>query len=256
MAALVFPFHDPKNIETKFLRRVLPVLKDNFDRAYVSVTPKTEALNPETVKFLSGDNFFVVNFNSTESAIGEHLLNGYKNALEHSKPDDVLHLCYSDRLAFAILNYREAFLNDVGRLNKEDCPLLFCRSAKAWLTHPANYWAAESMVTKAGEMLFGRTLGFGWCHLVVTTKQLNEVWPKLTARNLEVVAQLVLNLNGIKMKDVDWLSWEDPFILDKDSLGLKAEREKDPLEVEKRMNYVLPQIKYLFEEYIKTKNTG
>ena len=53
----------------------------------------------------------------------------------------------------------------------------------------------------------------------------------------------------LETKEVDWLSWEDPFILDKDPQQYKAAREKDPRELNKRMNYVLPTIRYLFEEY-------
>lgn len=104
MASLVFPFHDPNNIETGFLKQILPVLKENFDSAFVSVTPKTVIANPESVSFLRQDSFFVVNINSEGSLIGDHFVSGYKNAVEHSKPDQMLHLCNSDRIAFALLN--------------------------------------------------------------------------------------------------------------------------------------------------------
>ena len=81
--------------------------------------------------------------------------------------------------------------------------------------------------------------------------------PNLTARDLVIISQLVFSLKEvIKTKSVDWLSWEDPFIFDKDPQQYKIERENDPAELEKRMGYVLPEIKYLFEEYRKLKSNS
>jgi hypothetical protein len=253
MASLVLPFHDPNNIEAKFLKQILPFLKENFNNAFVSITPKTVAMNPEAVSFLKGDNFFFVNENPEGSLIGDHFLAGYKNAVAHSKPDQILHLCNSDRIAFALLNYKETFLND---LNNVNTPTLFLRSEKAWSTHPKNYYAAESMVTEAGRILFDKVLDFTWCHLSLTAEQLSNVLPNLTARDLVITSQLIFSLKEtIRTKSVDWLSWEDPFIFGKDQQEYKLERENDPAELEKRMNYVLPEIKYLFEEYRKLNNT-
>ncbi len=254
MASLVFPFHDPNNLETKFLKQILPLLKENFDSAFVSVTPKTAIANSESVDFLQQDSFFVVNINSEGSLIGGHFVAGYKNAVEHSKQGQVLHLCNSDRIVFALLNYKEAFLDD---LNGVNTPTLFLRSEKAWSTHPKNYHAAESMVTEAGRILFDKVLDFTWCHLSLTAEQLSKVLPSLTARDLVITSQLVFSLKEIiKTKSVDWLSWEDPFIFGKDPKQYKLERENDPAELEKRMGYVLPEIKYLFEEYRKLKSNS
>lgn len=126
------------------------------------------------------------------------------------------------------------------------------RSEKAWSTHPQNYYAAESMVTEAGRILFDTILDFTWCHLAITANQLSNILSHLTARDLVVTAQLVFALrNELKIKEVDWLSWEDPFIFGKDPETYKREREGDAAELEKRMSYVLPEIKYLFEEYRK-----
>ncbi len=254
MTSLVFPFHDPNNIETKFLKQILPLLKNNFDNAFVSVTPKTVIVNPESVAFLQQDNFFIVNINSEGSLIGDHFLAGYKNAVGHSKPDQILHLCNLDRIAFALLNYKETFLDD---LSNVDTPTLFLRSEKAWSTHPKNYHAAESMATEAGRILFDKTLDFTWCHFSLTAEQLSKVLPSLTARDLVITSQLVFSLKEIiKTKSVDWLSWEDPFIFGKDPQQYKLERENDPAELEKRMGYVLPEIKYLFEEYRKSNSNS
>lgn len=252
MASLVFPFHDPNNIETKFLKQILPILKENFDNAFVSITPKTVIMNPEAVEFLKGDDFFVININSEDSLIGDHFVSGYKNAVDHSKPGQILHLCNSDRLTFALLNYKDSFLDD---LNNVNTPTLFARSEKAWSTHPTNYHAAESMITEVGKVLFGKTLDFAWCHFSLTANQLSNVLPSLTTKDFVMASQLVFSLKDkLHLKEVDWLSWEDPFIFGKDPHQYKLERENDPAELEKRMSYVLPEIKYLFEEYRKLKS--
>jgi len=253
MSSLVFPFHDPKNIETKFLKQILPLLKENFENAFVSVTPKTLCMNPGAVDFLKGDDFFVVNENAVDSMIGDHLLAAYKSAVNHSSPNQILHLGYIDRVAFALLNYKDVFLKD---LRNVKTPTIFTRSTKAWATHPRNYYAAESAVSEVGRILFENTFDFGWCYLVLTAKQLSGALSNLTARDLVILSQLVLFLKDkLISREVDWLSWEDPFIFGKNSEEYKLERENSPEELEKRMNYVLPQIKYLFEEYRKINSS-
>jgi len=44
---------------------------------------------------------------------------------------------------------------------------------------------------------------------------------------------------------VDWLAWEDPFILERDADKLKQEREHSLVETQKRLKYVLPMIETL-----------
>ncbi|MFH1561664.1 MAG: hypothetical protein ABID04_03760 [Patescibacteria group bacterium] len=248
MSSLVFPFHDPNKIETKFLKRALPILKDNFDKAFIGVSPKTVASNPEALSFLQQDSFFIVNLSTNNSTIGDHFVSVYTNTVKHSKPDQILHLCTLDRLVFALLTeHKDSFLKDTSR---EDTPTLYLRSPKAWATHPKNYYAAESMVTEVGRILFGKVLDFTWCHLTLTSQQLKQVLPSLTAHDLVIISQLVLSLKDkLVTKEVDWLSWEDPFIFNKDPRQFKTERENDPKELEKRMNYVLPEINYLFETH-------
>lgn len=85
--------------------------------------------------------------------------------------------------------------------------------------------------------------------MTLTTKQLADALPSLTDRDMVIVSQLVLSIKNLLItKEVDWLSWEDPFIFGKDPEQYKMERENSSEELEKRMSYVLPQIKYLFEE--------
>jgi hypothetical protein len=49
----------------------------------------------------------------------------------------------------------------------------------------------------------------------------------------------------VKTREVDWLAWEDPFILGRDADELKREREQSLDETNKRLNYVLPMIEML-----------
>jgi hypothetical protein len=44
---------------------------------------------------------------------------------------------------------------------------------------------------------------------------------------------------------VDWLAWEDPFLLGQDPDVLKHERENSLTETNKRLNYVLPMVETL-----------
>lgn len=109
------------------------------------------------------------------------------------------------------------------------------------------------MVTEMGRILFGKELDFAWCHLALSAQQLSKALPSLVAHDLVIFSQLIFSLKEIiHTKKVDWLSWEDPFIFDKDPKQYKIERETDPKELEKRMGYVLPEIEYLFEEYRKS----
>lgn len=81
--------------------------------------------------------------------------------------------------------------------------------------------------------------------------ELKQLLPKITNQNLIFphTEMVFLSKERLQTKEVDWLAWEDPFILGKDATQLKNEKEKDPLESEKRMSYVLPEIKYLLEQF-------
>jgi hypothetical protein len=251
--SLVFPYHDPKNIESKYLREALTLLKKHFRKAYLSVTPQTVTENPKAIAYLRKDTFFVVNTNPIYSKVGDHFVSGFKNAVQMALPEEILCLCTLDRLTFALLSdHRNAFLNDLEKLNTKSLPMLFLRSPGAWATHPKSYLAVESMVTEVGKILFDKTLDFAWCHICLTTAQLKSVLKTLTAHDLVVFAQLVFSLKQcLKTKEVDWLAWEDPFIFNKNPIRYRRERDRYPKEVKKRMTYALLMIKYLFSEYQK-----
>jgi hypothetical protein len=58
-----------------------------------------------------------------------------------------------------------------------------------------------------------------------------------------MVAEMIFYLQDhIQTREVDWLAWEDPFILSRPSIELKRERETSLDETKKRLNYVLPMI--------------
>ncbi|NIP56079.1 MAG: hypothetical protein GWO26_29655, partial [Phycisphaerae bacterium] len=118
----------------------------------------------------------------------------------------------------------------------------------AWQTHPANYRAIEGMVTIAGEQLFGRSLDFAWCHIAIQAKRLLEIVPFVQVQDdsMGFFAAIVLAMReDAKTKDVDWLSWEDPFITGSDSQSLKREREGSIGETHKRLGYAIPMLQLL-----------
>lgn len=163
----------------------------------------------------------------------------------NEEPDEkIIHLCYLDRVAFALEGeFRAQFLADVESIDIKDLPLIFHRSAKAWQTHPQNYARLENLVTQVGFNLFGQILDYGWCHMVITAGQLRRVMPEVSHAGISMVAEMVLQLQpGIHTREVDWLAWEDPFILGCDPTKLKLDRENSHEETEKRLSYVLPMI--------------
>ena len=56
---------------------------------------------------------------------------------------------------------------------------------------------------------------------------------------------VLLLIDRIHTQDVDWLAWEDPFILTRDAQQLKAERENSQQETYKRLTYVIPMLQLL-----------
>lgn len=244
--ALAFPYNDPDGTMLPHLQSILPDLKKHFDRACISPPPATLNLLRQKDLLLT-DDFFTVFPVDGQKQIGERFAHVYRCAAETAPPEQVIHLCYPDRLSFALEgNYRESFLADVGALTADDLPLIFQRSAYAWETHPQNYRQLEGIVTIVGKNLFGKELDYGWCHIVVQAKQLREIMPKVRNPDLSMVAEMIFYMQeDIKTRDVDWLAWEDPFIFGRDAAELKREREQSLEETNKRLNYVLPMLETL-----------
>lgn len=244
--ALAFPYADPDGTMFHHLQAILPDLKEYFERAYIC--PPPSALRHDGhISQLQADNFFTIFSIDREMQIGERFTFLYQRAAETAPSDQIIHLCYLDRLAFALEgDYRNAFLADIDSLSPSDVPVIFHRSALAWETHPQNYRELEGIVTTVGRNLFGMELDYAWCHIAVRAGQLCEVMPLVKNPDLSVVAEMIFYMQDeIKTRDVDWLAWEDPFIFSRDAIELKHERENSLAETKKRLKYILPMIETL-----------
>jgi hypothetical protein len=246
--SLAFPYNDPDGAMFPHLKAILPDLKAHFGRAYIC-PPLNTCQNAALMARLEADNFFTIFPLDRSMEIGEHFTHLYLNAALAADPDEIIHLAYIDRLSFALEGeYREQFLADVDSLRLGDLPLILHRSPVAWATHPGNYARLEGFVTKIGEQLFGKTLDYGWCHLIVRAGELREVMPKVTHPGLSMVAEMILHMqHHIHTRDVNWLAWEDPFIMGRGPAELKAEREQSLDEYEKRLSYCLPMVEALVQ---------
>ena len=244
--ALVFPFNDPDGRMFQHLQSILADLKGHFEHAYLC-PPLSTLIWVEHIRQLQADDFFTIFPVDVEMRIGEHFAYLYQRAAEAAHPDQPLHLCFLDRLAFALEGrYRKSFLADVDSLTITDLPLIFQRSQIAWKTHPHNYRDIEGMVTTVGHSLFGRELDYAWCHMVLRAGQLRKIMPLVKNPDLSMVAEMIFYLqDDIHTRDVDWLAWEDPMILSRDAAELKHERENSPEETQKRLSYALPMIETL-----------
>ncbi len=244
--ALAFPYNDPDATQFTHLQASLPDLKKHFERAYIAPPPSTLKWLEPTGQILT-DDFFTVFPTDAERRIGENFASLYQRAADSADPNQCIHLAYLDRIAFALKGmHRQAFLADIDSLTDEHIPLIFQRSRQAWETHPQNYRELETLVTAVGQNLFGRELDYAWCHLVVSASQLRKIIPLVKNPDLSMVAEMVFHMQAeIKTRDVDWLAWEDPFILGRDAAELKDERENSLVETRKRLNYVLPMIETL-----------
>jgi len=246
---IVFPLHDKNGLLFSHLQKITPDLKKIFEKVFVSITPLTLELQKGSVEKLSKDTLFELIYNPPGTQVGDHFLAGFKTVSEKSNQNQLIHLCTVDRLAYILeTEHKEEFLDDISWAEKQNRPVLFQRSAKAWSTHPQNYYALESASTRVGEILFRKTLDFTWCHLVIKAEELKQILPKFQMHDLTIFAEAVLFLRDkLLTKKVDWLAWEDPFIFNKDSKKYKEERENDPEENEKRLSYVIPTIKLLLQ---------
>ncbi|MGD8804705.1 MAG: hypothetical protein PVH65_02565 [Chloroflexota bacterium] len=243
----VMPIHDPEAILLPHLQATGPDLKRLFSTVLVGLTAATAMDQLEIVNGLRSDAFFRVHLHGQSMAVGAEFRALYTLASASFPSDQHLHLCFLDRVIFALgSEHRAEFLADLTAVGDLDPPLLFQRSETAWQSHPENYRRLEGMVTMVGSLLFGRALDFAWCHLVVTAGQLAAVLPETSRRDMSFLAEIaVFFRDQIQTRDVDWLAWEDPFIYGRDPLEMKAEQEADPAQIRKRLSYVLPMLDVL-----------
>lgn len=241
--ALAFPFNDPDGKMFHHLQAILPDLKRHFERLYLCPPPSTQQCI-DHMQQMQADDFFTIFSLDRDVQIGERFAYLYRHVAEVASPDQIIHLCFLDRLSFALEGkYRDIFLADVCSLSASDTPLIFQRSERAWETHPQNYRDLEGIVTTVGRNLFGRDLDYAWCHIVVQAGQLREIMPFVKNPDLSMVAEMIFYLQeNIQTRAVDWLAWEDPFVLGRDAIELKHERENSLEETHKRLSYIVPMI--------------
>lgn len=243
----VMPLHDPDGTMFPLLEAVQEDLERLFSTTLLGLTAGTSMSQPEYAQRFRDGSFFRMQVHGQTMPVGAEFRALYTLAAASFAPEQILHLCFPDRVAFALSSeHRTTFLGDVAAIQESEAPVIFQRSESAWQSHPANYRQLEGMITTVGEMLFGRSLDFAWCQLVITASQLARVLPRTSRRDISFMAELVVHLRDqIQTKDVDWLAWEDPFIYDRDALEMKAELEADPAETRKRLSYVLPMLDVL-----------
>ncbi len=244
--ALAFPFNDPDGKMFPHLQMILPDLKNHFERLYIC-PPSSTQRHIDRMRQLQADDFITIFEEYRDLQIGESFAYLYQRAAEAAPPEQLIHLCFPDRLSFALEGkYRDAFLADVDSLSTRDVPLIFQRSELAWKTHPQNYRELEGIVTTVGRNLFGKDLDYAWCHIVVGAGQLREIMPLVKNPDLSMVAEMIFYLQkNIHTRDVDWLAWEDPFILEREAEEWKHARESSLDETHKRLSYTVPMIETL-----------
>jgi hypothetical protein len=228
------PLHDPDGLLFPHLQTIKPILKKIFTYIFVSLPQETQDQQPLLAAWIKSDPFFRVLPVQAQMMIGDHFYQLYTFASREAPEDQLIHLCYPDRLAFALSTpFKTQFIEDIKNCNGNEMPVLFMRSDKAWSTHPANYQAIENMATLAGEMVFHKTLDFGWCHLVASAGRLKTALKSVHNRDLSMVAEMLIALeNQVVTKEVEWLA-------------LRRERENSLEEVHKRLNYVIPILKLI-----------
>src|SRR5512133_1970026 len=114
--ALAFPFNDPDGTMFHHLQAILPDLKEHFERAYIA-PPLSTLQQIQHIKQLQADDFFTVFPVEREMQIGEHFAYLYRCAAETAHSQQIIHLCYLDRVSFALESeYRDVLLADIDSL--------------------------------------------------------------------------------------------------------------------------------------------
>jgi hypothetical protein len=247
LQSAAMPLNDPDGRLFPHLRTITPDLKRVFNEVHLSVSRQTQEKQPREVAWLKSEPFFKTIYYQEEHLVGNDFLTLYEKAARSTFPEQIIHLCYLDRVAFALqTSHRERFVADISDLDTSQAPVIFKRSTAAWQTHPRNYFELENMVTTAGEWLFGRSLDYAWCHIALPAGTLLEIIPGVTRRDMAHVAEYILPIRDeVLTRAVDWLAWEDPFIFNEDAAKLKAERENSLYETHKRLAYVIPMLQLL-----------
>lgn len=245
---LAFPYHDPQGACNAALRRHLDRLKSFFEVICVGATPPTIAHNASFVADLRAAGCLIAE-NGPETTIGDHSRSALRLALdraavEHAAAEQPIAFLFLDRFLYAMeTEHREPFLADLARYQDQAC-LVFERTPAAWQTHPVNYKEVEGMTTRLGELLFGSTVDWCPCALILSAPIALGIVEQSVNSTYAVWAEwlLLAARQGapIASTEVDWLAWEDPFWSQTEVEELKRAQENDPLQVVKRIQMHAP----------------
>jgi hypothetical protein len=182
--------------------------------------------------------------NNPDSSIGDHSRTALQLAVEQSRGRQPIFFGFLDRLLFALeTEHRISFMQDLGRYRQVDC-MVFERSPAAWSTHPTNYAEIERMVSRMGELVYGSYMEISPCAFILSPATAKLLLSSSTTDSWAVWAEWLLliakNQIPITVKQVDWLSWEDPYWEQADAGLLKRARETDYHEVIKRIQMNAP----------------
>lgn len=231
LPTLVTPLNDPTGFILTHLEVIEPMMKQVFSNAVMSTTEETMQVNPVQMDRLQEDPFYKL-FPVIGKQVGYQFVDLYRQAVSLSQPDQILDLCFLDRLSFILqTDHKDAFLQDIHDLDAVESALIFSRSERAWATHPRNYRQTEQFATQFGTFLFGKQLDYAWCHLRVRSARLKNVLDQVHNPDLSILAEITLGLmDNLRVKVEGWLAWEDPFLLRRDPEELKKERENSRAE--------------------------
>jgi hypothetical protein len=235
---LAFPYHDPQGTCNDALRRHLDRLRSTFDAICIGATPTTLSDNAPFLAELRAAGCRIAE-NGPQTSIGDHSRSALQLAVDQPGPMQPVAFLFLDRFLFALeTEHKAPFLADLARYQDQAC-MVFERTPAAWATHPASYREVEGMTTRLGELLFGKTVDWCPCALILGADVAHAIVHESKNHTYAVWTEwlLLAAKHGatIASTEVDWLSWEDPFWEQAEPQELKHAQENDPLQVVKRI---------------------
>jgi hypothetical protein len=248
-SAVILPLHDPSGRLFELLWHCLPELKAMHIQAFVSLSPDTKKLQTENINKLLDDPFFMCVNNAPGTQCGDHFLAGYKLAVNNVSPHIMLHSCDLDKIAHTLSSpHHDTYIADVQWANRQQAPVLFQRTEAAWQTFPEHYRIIEHYAIDTGKLLFNKYYDFACSHFAMPAKTLQNVIPGIKGHGFDILLEIILAVREqLITKDVDWLEWEDPFVLQVDAETLRKQRDNDPQEYKKRLVYIIPFLQILYD---------
>jgi GR25 family glycosyltransferase involved in LPS biosynthesis len=237
--------HDPNGKYNNLFKKALPEMQKIFSKICIGVTPETASRNKKFIEELK-KNGCVTFINKARTSIGDHYRSALQLAVNESK-NTPIYFGFIDRTIYALnSSYLSQFKKDILRTPKN--LILFERTAKAWKTHPRNYFTAENTANEFGRLLTGKYLELATCGFLITPKLAKKILPLSIANSFSAGTEWIMQALMLREKPIiikcDWLSWEDPIIENIPAKKLKKKREQDKQEVIKRleMNIQIAQV--------------